>query len=124
MRRADLIGEVVGMAAAAGGEYDDAGDLRRIGPGERQRAPSPGRVPEHDGAVRPDEGLPAQIVQRRGNLPGGGAPGTGIIGLVAAALVLEIFSAGRAMARTLRHQHRKPRATSHDASARYSGCGI
>jgi hypothetical protein len=38
---------------------------------------------------------------------GGRAPGAGILGFVAAALVLDIFSAGRAVARALRHQHGK-----------------
>ena len=42
MRRTDLIGKVVGVAAAAGGKDDDGGDVGRIGIGKRQRTPSPG----------------------------------------------------------------------------------
>ena len=42
-----------------------------------------------------------------GDLVRRGAARFGVISLVAAALILEVFSAGRAMARTLRNQHGK-----------------
>ncbi len=64
-------------------------------------------MPENHRPVLPDKGLPAQIIQCRNDRLGGGAPGVRIIGPVAIALLLEIAPTGRAMARALRHQHRK-----------------
>ena len=60
MRRADLVGQVVGVAAAAGREGDDGRDVFRVLAGQRQRAPGAGGVPDDDHAVRPDKGLLAQ----------------------------------------------------------------
>ncbi len=95
------------MAASSGRECNDGRDAFRLLAGQCQRTPSAGRVPDDHGAVVPDKGLPAQIVQRRSDRLGGGAPGAGIIRLVATTLVFEIASAGRAMAQAFRHQHRK-----------------
>ena len=61
VRRADLMGRIVGVAAAARREGDDGRDHLRVLGGERQGTPGAGGMPDHDGAVRPDKGLPAQI---------------------------------------------------------------
>ena len=108
MRRANLVGKVVGVAAAAGRKDDDGGDFSRIGIGQRQRAPSAGGVADDHRAIAPDEGLPAQIGHGVGYFFGGRASRTGVVGFVAAVLILQIFTAGCAMARTFRHQHGKP----------------
>ena len=107
VRRADLIGEIVGVAAAPGREGNDGGDALRVLAGQRQRAPGAGRVPDNDRAVLPDEGLPAQIFSAEAIAAAVARPAREIVGFVAAALVLEIASAGRAMAQAFRHQHRK-----------------
>ncbi len=62
---------------------------------------------DHDHALGADEGLLLQKANRGGDLIGRDAAGFGVISLVAAALIFEIFSARRAMARTLGHQHGK-----------------
>jgi hypothetical protein len=110
VRRADLIGKIIGKAAAAGREGDDGSDLPGVFAGQRQRPPGAGRMPDHDHAVRPDEGLLAHKARGRRDLVGGGAAGSGIVGVVAATLVLEVFPARRTMARTFRHQHGKAAA--------------
>src|SRR3982074_3880056 len=107
MRRADLTGEIVGMAAASRRKRNDRRDASRILAGKSRRAPGAGRMSDNDGPILPDEGLPAQIAERRCDRVRSGAPGADIVGFVATTLVFEIASAGRAMARTLRHPHRK-----------------
>ncbi len=54
-----------------------------------------------------DEGLLAQKTRGGGDLIRRDAAGSGVVGLVAAALILEVFSARRTMARTLGDQHGK-----------------
>src|SRR5580692_11736850 len=100
MRRANLVGKVVGVAAAAGRKDDDGGDFRRLGTGQRQRTPSPGGMADDDRTVAPDEGLPAQITDGGGYFFGGGASRTDVVGFIAAVLILQIFTAGCTMART------------------------
>ncbi len=62
-------------------------------------------MPEDQGAARPDERLTAQIAQRRLDRVRGRVARTGIIGVIATTLVLEVFAAGGAVAGPLRHQH-------------------
>ena len=62
---------------------------------------------DNDGTVFPDEGLGAQKFQRQCDLIGGSARGMDVVGVVAAALILKVFSACDAMAQAFRHQHRK-----------------
>ena len=107
MARTDLIGQIVGVAAATGRECNDGRDAFHLLAGQCQRTPGAGRMPENHRAVLPDKGLAAQIIQCRNDCLGCGASGAGIVGPVAIALVLEIPPPGRAMARAFRHQHRK-----------------
>ena len=107
LRRANLIGNIVGMAATAWGKGDDDRDDVRILMRQRQRAPSAGRMADNDRAVLPDERLAAHELVRQRDLGGGGARGAGIVGLVAAALVFEIASTRRAMAQAFWNQHGK-----------------
>src|SRR3981081_101250 len=83
MRRADLVGEIVGMAAASRCECNDARYALRILAGKSQRAPGAGLMSDNDGAILPDEGLPAQIAERRCDRLSRGAPGADIVGFVA-----------------------------------------
>ena len=124
MRRADPVGKIIGMPAAPRRERDDGGNILRIFAGQRQRTPGTGRMADHDHGLGADEGLLAQEAGRGGDLIRGDAARPGVIGLVAAALILQIFPPvapwpGRSGTSTA-----KPRATSQAASARYSGCGI
>src|SRR5215470_447251 len=66
-----------------------------------------GGMTDDDDAIRLDEGLPAHEIHGGGYLFRRGASGARIVRLVATALILQIFSAGGAMARPLRHQHGK-----------------
>ena len=95
------------MPAAARRERDDRGYVLRILARQRQRTPRAGRMADDDDAIRPDEGLLAHKPNRGGNLVRRGAAGFGIIRLVAAALILEVLSAGRTMTRAFRNQHGK-----------------
>src|SRR5690242_11842349 len=95
------------MAAAPGGEDDDRGHGIGILAGERQRAPAAGRMADDDGSVLPNERLLAQKLQRERNLLGGGAARARIVGLVTAALVLQIGPAGGAVTEALGHHDGK-----------------
>ncbi len=95
------------MAATAGSKGDDGRENVRALMRQRQCAPSAGRMADDDRAVLSDKGLAAHEFMRQRDLGGRGARGAGIVGLVAAALVFEIASSGRAMAQALRNQHGK-----------------
>ena len=95
------------MPAAPRRERDDGGNVLRIFAGQRQRAPGAGRMADHDHALGADEGLLAQKAGGGGDLIRRDAARSGVISLVAAALIFEVFSARRAMARTLGDQHGK-----------------
>ena len=80
---------------------------RGFSPANASAPQPPAECPKTIVADRPDEGLRAQVGERRHYLAGGSVAGPGIVGIVAATLILKIVTAGRAMAGTFRHQHRK-----------------
>src|ERR1041385_9080501 len=101
MRRADSIGKIIGMPAAPRPERDDGGDVLWVFVGQSQRAPGTGRMADHDHGLGADEGLFAQEAGGGGDLIRRDTARFGVISLVAAALIFEVFSTRRAMARTL-----------------------
>ncbi len=99
------------MSAAPRREGDDGGDRLDIdlgiGARERQRTPAAGGMAEHDGPVLADKIPATQKFQRKRDLLSCRAARTYVVGFVAAALLLEVAAAGRAVAEPLRHQHGK-----------------